>query len=53
MESFWQAEENNTTFIFWLLLRGIPDVLREKMRKSELQGLGPRAIFLLALAPNP
>jgi hypothetical protein len=37
MESFWQAEENNTPFIFWLLLRAIPGVGGKKVRESERQ----------------
>ena len=35
METLWQAQENNTTFIFWLLPRRIPIVCREKVRESE------------------
>jgi len=35
MESSWQVQENNTTFTFWLLPRGIPAVSGQKMRESE------------------
>jgi hypothetical protein len=40
MESFWQAQENNTTFIFWLLPRGIPRCFEEKVRELEVQASG-------------
>jgi hypothetical protein len=42
METLWQAQENNTTFIFWLLPRGIPRVPGQKVRESEVQRPGGR-----------
>ncbi len=59
MESLRQTQENNTTFIFWLLPSGIPGVCGEKVRESKSRGQGSevRGQYLLAdlwpLTPEP
>src|SRR5262252_8062425 len=42
METLWQVQENNTTFIFWLLPRGIPEVRRGKSARIGSRASGFR-----------